>query len=48
MAIGYARCSTADQNPDWQLDALTRRRIPFVLRAFPEPVHDNGVIIDTK
>ena len=22
MIIGYARCSTADQNLDWQVDAL--------------------------
>ena len=23
MKLGYARCSTLDQNLDWQIDALT-------------------------
>ena len=24
MKFGYARCSTLDQNMDWQIDALTK------------------------
>ena len=24
MKLGYARCSTLDQNLDWQIDALTK------------------------
>ena len=24
MKLGYARCSTLDQNPDWQIDALMK------------------------
>ena len=32
MLIGYARCSTADQNLDWQLDALTKNGCERIYR----------------
>ena len=53
MKLGYARCSTLDQNLDWQIDALTkegRDRIIGCLRIYGKesivvPVLQEGNVI---